>query len=95
METTQVKETEALQIEEANVEHSTIREQIQNHIDGLSTDRLKVALDFLAYLYEKECEEATQELLAIPNFEQELAEAEQSVKEEGTVDWRSLRKEDA
>lgn len=70
---------------------SQIRDQIQDHIEELSTERLKVVLDFLSYLKAKEEEEATQELLAIPNFEKELAEAEREPNDESFVDWRTIR----
>jgi hypothetical protein len=68
-----------------------IRTQIQAYIDKLSPERLPVALDFLAYLVERESEEATQELLAIPNLMTDLAEAEQEAEAGDLVDWRSIR----
>jgi hypothetical protein len=45
-----------------------IREQINQYLDGLSSDRLQVVAEFLADLADKESEEATQELLDIPGF---------------------------
>ena len=86
METIQVQGKEKPQIKEERM-----KEQHQNHYNSLSAQRLKVTLYFLAYLNSQESEEATQELLAMPNLERELAEAEQSIKEEGTVNWRSVR----
>jgi len=41
----------------------------------LSPERLKVAVDFLAYLEERESSEATEELLLIPGFEEAFRKA--------------------
>ncbi|NMG11789.1 hypothetical protein [Brasilonema sp. UFV-L1] len=48
--------------------NTTIREKINQYLDGLSSERLELVADFLAYLAEKESEDATQELLDIPGF---------------------------
>lgn len=69
-----------------------LKAEIHTHVDRLSSERLKVALEFLAFLASRETaeeEEATQELLAIPNFEKNLAEAE--ADNEKPTDWRIIR----
>ena len=70
METIQVQG-----IDTPHVKEASLKEQLQSHINSLSAERLKVALDFLAYLNSQESEEATQELLAMPNLGRKLAEA--------------------
>jgi hypothetical protein len=40
--------------------NTEIRQQINQHLDQLSFDRLQLVADFLAYLADKESEEATQ-----------------------------------
>lgn len=45
-----------------------LRDQVKEYIDQLSPERLIVAADFLAYLTDRESEEAMQELLEIPGF---------------------------
>ena len=45
-----------------------LNRQIKEYADRLSPERLQVAADFLAYLADKESEEATQEILAIPGI---------------------------
>lgn len=77
------------------METAQLREQIQTHAAQLSTNRLKVALDFIAYLVEKEGseDEATQELLKIPSFEKELLEAEKEADRGELVDWRLVRRD--
>ncbi|MEG4800666.1 hypothetical protein QUB63_14570 [Microcoleus sp. ARI1-B5] len=45
-----------------------LRQNLKQSIDRLSPERLSVAADFLAYLEEREINEATIELLKIPGF---------------------------
>jgi len=54
-------------------------EQVKGRIDSLSRERLKVVDDFLAYLQERESNEATEELLRIPGFTEALTEAERGM----------------
>ena len=49
-----------------------IRHQINQYLDRLSSDRLQLVADFLAYLAEKESQQATQEFLDIPGFIESL-----------------------
>ncbi|MEL7051800.1 MAG: hypothetical protein AAFV85_01445 [Cyanobacteria bacterium J06634_6] len=75
------------------METAQLRNQIQNHAAQLSEARLKIALEFLSYLVNKENleDEATQELLDIHNFEKELLEAEKQADAGELTDWRSIR----
>jgi len=70
---------------------SDTREQIYRYVEQLSQERLAVVLDFLAYLVERDNNNATEELLAIPGFAAELDRAEQESDTEELVDWRALR----
>ena len=45
-----------------------LRQNLKQSIDRLSPQRLTVAADFLAYLEEREINEATSEFLKIPGF---------------------------
>ena len=56
-----------------------LRHQAKSRLDGLTPERLKVADDFLAYLEEREGEEATAELLALPGFLEALNSAEEDI----------------
>lgn len=47
---------------------ATVRRQAKHRIDQLSPDRVQLADELLAYLLDKESEEATEELLDIPGF---------------------------
>ncbi|MBE9048046.1 hypothetical protein IQ255_27235 [Pleurocapsales cyanobacterium LEGE 10410] len=66
--------------------------EAKNYLDNLSSQKLQVAIDFLADLQQKEEEEATEELLSIPNFEQELQEAEAEAKAGEVVSWKDIRR---
>ena len=56
-----------------------IRQRAKEYIDQLSPERLLVAADFLAYLAERESNEATEELLQIPGFVEDLIEAKKDI----------------
>ena len=65
--------------------------EAKNYLDNLSLQKLKVAVDFLAYLQESE-DTATQELLSIPNFESELQAAEAEAEAGEVVSWQEIRR---
>ena len=65
-------------------------EQANVHLKQLSDDKLKFAIDFLEYLQQKEEYEATEELLNIPGFEEELLEAEQEIEHGQIISLESI-----
>ncbi|GIK57116.1 MAG: hypothetical protein BroJett015_27790 [Chloroflexota bacterium] len=58
----------------------------------LSLERLRVANDFLAYLEEREENEATAELLNIEGFEEAFTEAQTQVKNGDLVSFNAVRR---
>ena len=58
-----------------------IRQQINQKLDHLSVENLQLVAEFLAYLSEKESEEATQELLDIPGFIEAFERGEKDIAE--------------
>jgi PHD/YefM family antitoxin component YafN of YafNO toxin-antitoxin module len=70
---------------------SEVRHQINQYLDQLSSERLHLAAEFLAYLADKESEEATQELLDIPGFIESLREVKKDIAEGRLVNWRTIR----
>lgn len=60
---------------------SNIRHQISDYLDKLSPERLQSVADYLAYLVDKESEEATQELLEIPGLLKLVEEGKKSIDE--------------
>ncbi|PZO41726.1 MAG: hypothetical protein DCF19_09215 [Pseudanabaena frigida] len=70
-----------------------LRHQIDEYSDCLSPERLRVAVDFLAYLAERESKEATEELLRIPKFMDSLEKAEAKVSTGVYHNWREFRRD--
>jgi hypothetical protein len=68
-----------------------ILRQAKERLDRLSEDRLRVADDFLAYLEEREANEATEELLQIPGFLDDFKRAKEEARTGRLTPARSLR----
>jgi hypothetical protein len=69
-----------------------IRQQIQEYVDQLSPERLLVAVDFLAYLADREDNDATEELLRINNFKADFAKAKKNVEEGKVISVERLKR---
>lgn len=68
-----------------------IRQQIDQYLDQLSSERLNLVADFLSYLADQEREAATQELLNIPGFIESFAKGKQQIAEGHIKSWRTIR----
>ena len=68
-----------------------IRQQINQYLDRLSSDRLQLVAEFLAYLADKESKEATQELLDIPGFIESFERGKKDIAEGRVANWRTIR----
>jgi len=75
---------------EALTENPPTVQQIENILRRLSPERLRVAADFLAYLEERESNEATEELLSIPNFREDYEEAMQEIERGDVVPLKNI-----
>ncbi len=69
-----------------------IRQQIQEYVNQLSPERLLVAADFLAYLAEREENDATEELLKINGFKEAFAKAKKNVEEGQVISVDQLKR---
>jgi hypothetical protein len=67
-----------------------LQQQLNNSLQQLSPERLKVLADFAAYLADAESEAATQELLAIPGLLERVKQNKLTPQSQYT-DWRNLR----
>jgi hypothetical protein len=65
----------------------------ERRLRRLSPERLRVAADFLAYLEEREADEATQELLNLPSFTEHLERAAQQAEAGQVVSFKSIRRD--
>ncbi|VAW31368.1 hypothetical protein MNBD_CHLOROFLEXI01-184 [hydrothermal vent metagenome] len=68
-------------------EQNSLLNSAKDRLRRLSLRRLRVADDFLAYLEEREENEATEELLNIEGFEEAFAEAVQQAESGETAPW--------
>jgi hypothetical protein len=68
-----------------------IRQQIDQYLEQLSSDRLQLVAEFLAYLADKESEEATQELLNISGFIESFERGKKDIAEGRLANWRTIR----
>lgn len=69
-----------------------LRQQVKEYIEQLSPERLRVAADFLAYLADKESEEATQELLNIPGFLEAFERGKKDIAAGNVIPVEKLRR---
>jgi hypothetical protein len=67
-----------------------LQQKLNNSLQQLSPERLKVLADFAAYLADVESEAATQELLAIPGLLERVKQNKLTPQSQYT-DWRNLR----
>ena len=67
-------------------------QKIEAILKRLSHERLRVAANFLAYLDERESNDATEELLSIPNFMEDYQEAMQDMERGDVVAFESIRR---
>lgn len=65
--------------------------EAERRLRALSPERLRVAVDFLAYLEERESSEATEELLRIPGFEEAFQQAAEQAPRGEVVGFEDIR----
>ena len=68
-----------------------LREQAKAVIDNLSTNQLRIASEFLAFVKSRELDSATLELLSIPGFQASFARGLKDIKAGRTKPWRKVR----
>lgn len=71
--------------------NTEVRQQINQYLDVLSSERLQLVADFSAYLADKESEDATQELLDIPGFIESFERGKKDIAEDRVKNWRTIR----
>ncbi|MGL6282753.1 MAG: hypothetical protein ACRC2J_10140 [Microcoleaceae cyanobacterium] len=67
-----------------------LEHQLNESLKQLSPERLQVLADFAAYLADKESEDATQELLAIPGLLERI-KANKATPQTDYQSWRNIR----
>ncbi|BAY74280.1 hypothetical protein NIES25_06910 [Nostoc linckia NIES-25] len=71
--------------------NTEVRQQINQYLDVLSSESLQLVADFLAYLADKESEDATQELLDIPGFIESFERGKKDIAEGRVKNWRMIQ----
>ncbi len=77
----------------SQVERDSLIEDAQSRLHRLTPKRLGVAIDFLAYLEEREEDEATKELLRLPGFREEFQQAVTQADQGDTVSFKDIRRD--
>jgi len=75
------------------VDTKAILSEAERRLRSLSLERLRVANDFLAYLQEREENEATAELLSIPGFEVAFRRAAEQADKGEVVPFEDIRRD--
>ncbi len=74
---------------------TTLRREAKKAIEELSDEKIKVAIDFMDYLKEKEEMEATLEILSSRELMAQIEEAEKAIKK-GKLDefipWEKIKR---
>jgi len=82
-----------MQMEATTQVRSALLQETERRLRRLSSDRLRVASDFLAYLEEREESEATQELLNLPDFEAAFRRAVQQAEAGEVIRFEDIRRD--
>lgn len=69
-----------------------LRSQIQDYVEQLSEEKLLVAAEFLAYLADKEEDDATEELLNINGFKESFEKARKNIQEGKVIPIEQLKR---
>jgi hypothetical protein len=72
---------------------STVLTEAERRLRSLSPERLRVANDFLAYLQDREENQATAELLSIPDFEMAFQRAVGQADAGDVVRFEEIRRD--
>ena len=72
---------------------SVLLNEAEDRLRTLSPERLRVANDFLAYLQEREENEATAELLGIPGFEAAFRRGVAQADSGQVTRWQDVRRD--
>ncbi|HHF99051.1 MAG TPA: hypothetical protein ENL39_06175 [Candidatus Aerophobetes bacterium] len=73
----------------------SVKKRAKDIIDRLSENKVRLILDFIEYLEEKEAWEATEEILSIKGMMEDIREAEKDLREEkmeNFIPWDKVKK---
>ena len=70
-----------------------LKQQAIHLIEQLPTQKLKVVVDYLTYLQDKEAWEATHELTSNPEIVESLKKSEDDIKADRLTSWNDVRRD--
>ncbi|HAC63836.1 MAG TPA: hypothetical protein DCF68_09930 [Cyanothece sp. UBA12306] len=70
-----------------------LKTSLNEYVEQLSEANLQIAYQFIANLANKEREEATAELLEIPDLLKDIELAKQDITQGELTDWREIRQD--
>lgn len=80
-------------VQTVSKEKALLIEKAEQLLHLLSPERLQSVVDFVSYLYERECWEATEELETIPGFVEGFERATKQVKDNDVVRFEDIRRD--
>lgn len=72
---------------------TNLQQQAMTLIEQLPTEKLKAAIDYLNYLYDKEAWEATYELISDPEIAKDIEQAEEDIKSGRLKSWIDVKRD--
>ncbi len=72
---------------------ANLQQQAMTLIEQLPTEKLKAAIDYLNYLYDKEAWEATYELISDPEIAKDIEQAEEDIKSGRLKSWIDVKRD--
>lgn len=77
------------------MQNAALKKEAKKAIDGLSEEKVRVVIDIIEYLKEKEEAEATLEVLSSHELTEQIEEAEKSLKKgrlEDFIPWEKVKR---
>ena len=77
------------------MQSTALKKEAKKAIDGLSEEKVRVVIDIIEYLKEKEEAEATLEVLSSHELTEQIEEAEKSLKKgrlEDFIPWEKVKR---
>ena len=75
------------------MQKANLKQQAVMLIEQLPTEKLRAAIDYLNYLYDKEAWEATHELASDPEIAKDLEDAKADVKAGRLKSWADVKRD--
>ena len=82
-----------MSVQAVREEKTVLIEKAEQLLPLLSHERLQSVVDFISYLYKRECWEATEELEAIPGFVEGFERAKKQATDNDVIRFEGIRRD--